>query len=147
MHSAIRAEPDPVGLHPRRRLFRLLNAHPQLGPQRGRRHRQQVEAGIARRHMQVAPGRPHGEDHLPLPVDQHRRRRMASQNRPLAYFGQAGLGGCGPLPVRFRQPGRRLANAEGKARLARAAAQRMPVEPLALGNGFKPPLGLAHRLR
>ncbi len=121
----------------------------QPGPHGAARHRQQVRRGVARRHPQVAVGRPQRIQALVPGVAQHRRRGVRVQHRLAAQLRQHHLPGRRPAGI--RQAARQAApqpvrEGRGEAEVPRLLAADVPVQARGLLDQLEPAVPLADRL-
>ena len=142
------ADPDGVAVpaqlrsadHDRRMLLvGLADCRPQLCAQPVARRGEEIPAGLAGGHLQIAVDRPEIIEALVPGVGQDRGRRMGVEQRLSGEVGGLGARRGGPRRARGRM--RRspaLAGHDGELDFARPAAAEMPKNPLLFGDRFEP---------
>ena len=125
---------------------RLLYRCPELVAQTLAGHGEQLAAGLARSHPQIAVGRPRVIEAFVLAVDQDRSGRIGLEQQPVREV--ANTDAVRRRRARPTRPKRLCApsRADRKIDFSRPTAANLPIDPLLLGDRFEPVGKVAHRL-
>src|SRR6185437_2187217 len=101
---------------------------------------------MARRHTQIAMGRPEEIEAFMLAVDKDRRRRESFHHHSAAQLGQGGLARRRRSMTRASGDSRRVAGSDRKAKISRPGAADVPIDALRLGDHLEAVSRVADRL-